>query len=90
MVNEVFFSHHLNSKVKQVDKRTARKLYDKGETVYFLPSNMMFGNVWQYPMPASKDGFSYQGYSFDSVCSSFAIYNCDNYRGRYIHFFVTL
>lgn len=44
--------------------------------------------MWQHPMPSSKDGYSFVGYTFDQVCSSYETYNCDNERGRYIHFFV--
>jgi hypothetical protein len=39
-------------------------------------------------MPASKDGYSFNGYTFDQVCNDYETYNCDNERGRYIHFFV--
>jgi hypothetical protein len=39
-------------------------------------------------MPAGKDYYSFVGYTFDQVCSSYETFNCDNERGRYIHFFV--
>lgn len=88
MINEVFYSHDLKCRVKQISKRTARKLWDEGREIYFHSSNMMFDNMWQHPMPASKDGYTFVGYTFDLVCADYKYYNCDNERGKYIHFFV--
>ena len=88
MINEVFYSHDLKCRVKQISKRTARKLWDEGREIYLHSSNMRFDNMWQHPMSASKDGYSFNGDTFDQVCSSYENYNCDNERGRYIHFFV--
>ena len=88
MINDVFYSHDLKCRVKQISKRTARKLWDDGREIYLHSSNMRFDNMWQHPMPACKDGYSFVGYTFDQVCSSYETYNCDNERGRYIHFFV--
>lgn len=88
MTHVTFYSNDLKCMVQQVTKPTARKMYESGKTVYFHPSNMRFDNMWQHPMPAQKDGYSFVGYTFDQVCSSFQTYNCDNERGRYIHFFV--
>jgi hypothetical protein len=49
---------------------------------------MMFDNVWQHPMPALKDGYSFVGHTFDTVCDSYETYNCDSERGRYIKFYI--
>ena len=88
MINEIFYSHDLKCRVKQISKRTARKLFDDGKEIYFHSSNMSFDNMWQSPMPAYKNGCSFVGYTFDQVCSSYECYNCDSERGNYIHFFV--
>ena len=88
MINEVFYSHDLKCRVKQISKRTARKLWDEGREIYLHSSNMRFDNMWQHLMPAGKDYYSFVGYTFDQVCSSYETFNCDNERGRYIHFFV--
>lgn len=90
MINEVFYSHDLKCRVKQISKRTARRLWDEGKEIFFHSSNMRFDNMWQHPMPASKNGYSFVSYTFDQVCSSYETFNCDNERGRYIHFFITL
>ena len=88
MIKEAFYSHDLKCRVKKISKRTARKLWDEGREIYFHSSNMRFDNAWQHPMPASKDGYSFNGYTFDQVCNDYESYNCDNERGKYIHFFV--
>lgn len=88
MINEVFYSHNLKCSVRQISKRKARKLWDEGREIYFHSSNMMFDCIWQHPMPACKDGYSFVGYTFEQVCNSYEVYNCDNERGRYIHFFI--
>lgn len=85
---EKFYSHDLKCMVQQICKRTARKLFNEGKDIYFLSSKMRFDNVWMPPMCAQKDGFSFSDYSFDQICHFYEIYNCDNYRGRYTHFFV--
>lgn len=85
---EKFYSHDLKCMVQQICKRTARKLFNEGKDIYFLSSKMRFDNVWMPPMCAQKDGFSFSDYSFDQICNFYEIYNCDNYRGRYTHFFV--
>ena len=79
MINEVFYSHELKCRVKQISKRTARKLWDEGREIYFHSSNMRFANMWQPPMPLS---------TFEQACNKYQYYNCDNERGKYIHFFV--
>ena len=88
MINETFYSHYLNCRVKQISKSTARKLWDKDREIYFLSSDMRFDNAWHHPMQASKDGYSFNGYTFDQVCNNYESYNCDDVRGKYIHFFV--
>jgi hypothetical protein len=56
-----------NKQVKQVNKTTAKKLFNKGETVFFHPCNMMLNNSWQKPMSIKIDEseplFKYCGYN---------------------------
>ena len=86
-MKHVFYSYSLERSMRQVRKDTARKLFDAGIDVYFQSSNMPFDSIWQRPMIANKNGYSFVGYTFDSICSDFKSYNCDNERGRYIHFY---
>lgn len=87
MKNEVFYSNDLKSSVRRIDKREARRLYNNNVEVFFQSSNLRFDNVWQRPMPARKDGYSFSGHTFDRVCDDYASYNCDAERGRQIHFY---
>ena len=55
----------------------------------------MFDNMWQRPMPICKNRYPFVGYTFDQMCDTFdqvcdayKYYNCDNERGKYIHFFI--
>lgn len=85
---EEFYSSDLKCMVRRISKAKARKLWEEGFTLYFLSSNMRFDNVWQSPMEDQKNGFSFQGYTFDKICNNYLAYNCDRERGRYIKFYV--
>lgn len=88
MINETFYSKRLKCMVRQISKQAARKLWDEGKEIFFLPSYMSFDNAWMRPMEAAKNGFSFQGYTFDHVCDNYETFNCDSFRGRYIHFYI--
>ena len=85
---EKFYSHDLKCMIQQINKRVAGNLFNDGYDIFLHPSNLRFDNVWQHPMECQKNGFSFVGHSFDQICNSFEVYNCDKERGRYIHFFV--
>jgi hypothetical protein len=71
--------------VKQIQKRTAKKLYEAGETIYLQTSNFYPFGIWQSLMNVcSRDEVDPD---FEYLCNSFRWYNCDNERGRYIHFY---
>lgn len=75
---------------RQIDKRLARKCFDTGKQILLLSSNLCFDNVRQPPMDYVKNGYPFNGYSFDKICFIYEIFNCDAERGRYIHFFIKL
>lgn len=85
---EKFYSNTLRCTVKQINKTSARKRFENGETIYFTPSKMLFDNPWQYPVNVQKKDRWFKDYSFDTICNYFENYNCDAERGKYIHFFV--
>jgi len=68
---------------KQVNRRTARKLYDQGRPVLLHPSNMIFNNVWQAPLEISNG----DGIDFETHLYNFEFY-MPSELGRYVHFFV--
>ena len=63
---EEFYSSDLKCMVRRISKAKARKLWEEGFTLYFLSSNMRFDNMWQSPMEAQKNGFSFSGLHFRS------------------------
>lgn len=83
-----FYSHDLKAVVRQINKTTAKKLYDKGITIYMQSCNMRFDNVWQHPYDVSNDMQHTKGYTFEQICNNYTYYNCDNVRGKYPCFFV--
>lgn len=66
--------------VRQVQRNTARTLFDKGLTIRVLPSMMEKINVWQ-------DGCIVQR-NFDEFTSNFRARNCDDYHGKHVLYFV--
>lgn len=88
MVYGNFYSHDLKKQMRQVRRDTAKKCYEKFQTVYLLASNMRFDNkIWGGACPIHKDRESW-GENFESIINSFEYYNCDSERGRYVRFFV--
>lgn len=85
---EKFYSSTMGTMMQQVQKRTARKLFQEGETIYLLPCNMRFDSVWQSPLAISNDVSRSLGYTFDQLCNNYEHYNCDSERGRYVRFYV--
>ena len=85
MLNEIFF---LNGKpYKQVNKTIAEKYYNFGAPVLLQSSNMQLNNVWQQPCYISNKE---SNETFKQICNNYMYYNCDNYRGKYIHYFIEL
>lgn len=84
-----FYSHDLKSQVKQINVRTAKKLFEMGKNIFMQSSNMNFDNVWQKACEISKDRLTYNE-TFDTVCNAYMYYNCDSERGKYINYFVRI
>ena len=84
---EKFYSLSYNCMIQQISKRTAKRLFEDGKEIFIQSSNMTFENVWQSAAGIEKAYLSY-GETFETVCNSYLYYNCDNYRGKYIHFFI--
>lgn len=73
--------------VKQIQKRTAKKLYDQGKTIYFQASNLRPFGVWQSIMLVTS---KQEEISFENLCNEYTWYNCDSERGKYINFYQSL
>lgn len=72
--------------IKQVQKRTAKKMFDKGLTIYIQTSNFYpFGN-WSncFDININKHFDS----KFDTYVNQFEYYNCNAETGLYTHFYI--
>lgn len=63
----------------------ARKLFDKGETVYLLPNKVRLGNAWISPFAVNKNNT--QGHSLENVLDSYSYYMCNKETGTGIAFY---
>lgn len=84
---ENFYDHKTGQRMQQISIRKARKLFDKNIAIYLQSSNMPFNGVWQSACKVQKPTYS-GWHNFDNVCAEYRFYNCDNERGKYIHFYV--
>lgn len=75
---------------KQANKTSARKAFNSGFTVLFHPSNMAFNNMWQMPFATVKNTENEIFSDFDKLCNEYEYYNCQDERGRYANFFVSI
>ena len=69
--------------IEQVQKRTAKKMFQAGETVYVQSSNFHPLGVWSQCIEINNKN----GDSFESVVNSFEYYNCNNEAGKYAVFY---
>lgn len=68
----------------QVQKRTAKKLFDQGQELVFCPCKMYPFGFWNCGIKIAK---TEQNESFERICSGFEYYNCTSETGNYITFY---
>ena len=73
--------------VTRRDKRTARKDYEKGYTIYIVPVNMTLQSMWHRPARIQKDFYLCETRTFDTVCNIISAYQCNNETGRYLKYY---
>jgi len=71
--------------IKQIQKRTARKLFEAGVTIYLQSSNFHPFGGWSQCIDIKKDINSND--SFDSIVNNFEFYNCTAETGLYTTFY---
>lgn len=86
MKSAEFYSMSLECVVEKITKKRAKCLYEDGGEVYLHPSNMPFDSMWMLPLNISL--YSCNGADFDAILNEYRYYNCDNVRGKYIHFYI--
>lgn len=69
--------------LEQIQKRTAKKLFNSGETIYMQTSNFRPFGVWSQCIDINNKN----GETFESLVNSFEYYNCNNESGRYATFY---
>lgn len=69
----------------QIQKRTARTLFDSGETVYLQACNMRPFGVWSTCHDITKERAD--GDTFEAIVNSFEYYNCTTETGLYPTFY---
>ena len=65
----------------------ARKLYDRGETVWALPCKMNPENMYMHPFPVSAMCNSVM---FDAILNAIKRNNCSAELGRYLSYYVSV
>lgn len=75
--------------VKQVQKRTAKKLFERGVNVYFQSSNYRPLGIWQSLCLVTNKGYNEEE-KFETICNEYEYYNCCSERGNYINFYVNI
>jgi hypothetical protein len=81
----------LNSFVK-INKNKARRLFNKGITIFLLPCNVRINNVWMIPLEINNkeinEFINIDITYFDSIVNNFEYYNCNSELGNYTHFYI--
>lgn len=80
---------------RQINKPTARKLYDEGEYIYLLPcrvnSFIVFDRNYKgfvQPVMICKDTSDDTENKFDRAVNAYEYYNCNSQMGYYAHYFI--
>ena len=71
--------------IEQVQKRTAKKLFDAGETIFLQSCNMDPFGVWSTCHGITKERAD--GDTFEAIVNSFEYYNCTAETGLYTTFY---
>jgi hypothetical protein len=76
----------------KVNKTKARRLFNEGKTLYFVPCKVYpnYNNPWVRPYDINleriKDEVVFN--NFDSIVNNFEYYNCNSELGNYTHFYI--
>lgn len=80
-----------NVTITRVQKRTAKRLFETGETIYLQSSNFQPFGVWSRCMDTNKNNINCIGHTFETIVSEYKYYNCTcNETGTYINFYKKL
>lgn len=74
--------------VKRISKTVARKLYNAGYNVLFIPCNLNPENNFYNLGIWENKNLAGQYDSFEKLVNSFEYYNCNNETGKYTAFYI--
>ena len=75
------------ARLVRIDKRQARKLYDNGAEVLFVPCNVNPVNSWGLGIWETNNLWG-QYKDFNTLVMWFEIYNCNSELGNYTAFYI--
>lgn len=71
--------------LKRIDKRIARKMFNDGKKVMFIPCKINPYSIWNCGIWHKIDDGDCD---FDTFSNAVAFYNCSNETGRYLAFYI--
>lgn len=77
------------SDFKRVNKPEARKLFNKGETLYLVPCKLDGVRMFYYPVDKESYAEAFNNMNvFDRLVAQFEFHNCFAEVGYYAHYYV--
>lgn len=80
-----------NDTLVQVTKITAKKLFERDETVCFCPSKLspvsMFYHGSRFKKSEMAEKYGDEEFRFEKLINAFEFYNCTSETGKYITFY---
>ena len=73
--------------LKRVSKKSARKLFDKGNTLLLVPCKIRPDNMFGIGVYVNANADTF-GDDFDKVVHYFEYYNCNSETGLYTSYYV--
>lgn len=84
----MLYGEHIT--LKRISKRTAKKMFEQGKTIFLQSSNFKPFGVWSQAIEINnqKDCFLSGVYGFEQYVKSFEYYNCSYQQGYYASFYI--
>ena len=89
-MNRILVNDNNNKPWERVSMKTARKVYEAGFAVCFIPVNMKPFGPWGLGAVLDKNEVRRLNCDadFEKVCDNLKYYNCNAEAGRYIAFYI--
>ena len=87
MRNLEFYDSATKCNWVQVQKRTAKRLFEAGEELVFCPCNMRPFGVWSCGILIEANRYKTEDISFESCVANFEYYNTSSEQGMYTTFY---